>query len=297
MTDFWSSYIVIIVMINILGCLWLLAWTRKRREGDTADDETTGHSYDGIEELNTPIPQWWLTLFYGTIVFAGIYLVLYPGLGKYKGAFNWTSDGQWELEVAKANNRYNHIYQELAKKPIEELARDPEALQMGQRIFANNCALCHGSDARGSLGYPNLTDDDWLYGATPDQLLQSITNGRNGMMPPMETAVGGKQGGQDVAAYVLSLSGRKGAGNATAGEKKFKTVCAVCHGPDGKGIQRLGAPNLTDNIWLHGGSEATIEQTIMFGRHGNMPAFKDQLSKAKIHILAAYEYSLSLKQK
>lgn len=296
-TDFtqgWvNGWIITIVLINLLGCLWLLWWTRKRPEDHIAEGESMGHSFDGIEELNNPLPRWWLNLFYLTIAFSFIYLTLYPGWGDAKGLLGWTSHNQWDMEVEKANNRYDRIFKEYADTPIEELAKDPTAVRIGQRLFGNNCAVCHGSDARGNVGYPNLTDNDWLYGGTPDQIVATIVHGRNAMMPAKGGLPMTEQDIVDMAAYVLSLSGRQGSGNAEAAKPKF-AVCSACHGADAKGNQMLGGPNLTDNIWLYGGSEKTIIETLTNGRQGKMPAFKDTLSEEKIHVLAAYVYSLSM---
>lgn len=296
-TDFtqgWvNGWIIAITLINLLGCLWLLWWTRKRPEDHIAEGESMGHSFDGIEELNNPLPHWWLNLFYFTIAFAFIYLTLYPGWGDAKGMLGWSSHSQWELEVERANNRFDRVFLDFAAKSVEELAQDPQAVKIGQRLFGNNCALCHGSDARGNLGYPNLTDKDWLYGGSPDQIVASITNGRNAMMPPGGGLPMTEQDVRDMAAYVLSLSGRTGSGNAEAAQPKF-AVCTACHGADAKGNQMLGGPNLTDDIWLYGGTEKAIIETLTHGRHGKMPAFKDTLSAEKIHVLAAYVYSLSL---
>ncbi len=288
-----NGWIITIVLINLLGCLWLLWWTRKRPDDHVAEGESMGHSFDGIEELNNPLPHWWLNLFYFTIAFAFIYLTLYPGWGDGKGVLGWTSTNQWSTEVEKANNRYDRIFEEYASVPVAELAKNPEAVKIGQRLFGNNCALCHGSDARGNVGYPNLTDSDWLYGGTPEKIVETITGGRNAMMPALGAALGGEQGIKDVAAYVLSLSGRQGSGDAAAGKAKFDMVCAACHGPEGKGNQMLGSANLTDNVWLYGGTEKTIIETITNGRQGKMPVFKDTLGEQKIHVLAAYVYSLS----
>ncbi|MDX1692999.1 MAG: cytochrome-c oxidase, cbb3-type subunit III [Ketobacteraceae bacterium] len=293
MSTFWSVWIIAITLFNILGCLWLLWWTRKRPE-DTVEegDNTMGHSFDGIEEYNNPLPKWWLNLFYFTIAFALIYLVLFPGFGSYPGVFGWTQEKQWEHEVEVADNTYNRIFRDYAKSSIEELAQNPEAIKVGQRLFGVNCSVCHGSDAKGSKGFPNLTDDDWLYGGTPEAIKTTLVNGRNGNMPPMVAAIGGEEAAKDVAAYVLSLSGREGSGDAEAGKAKF-AVCAGCHGQEGKGNQMLGAPDLTDDTWLYGSSEEAIITAITKGRQGEMPAFKDQLSPEKIHVLAAYVYSLS----
>lgn len=287
-----NGWIITIVLINLLGCLWLLWYTRKRPEDPIPDGESMGHSFDGIEELNNPLPHWWLNLFYFTIAFALIYLTLYPGWGDAKGLLGWTSVGQWNLEVEKANNRYDRVFADFANVPVEELAKDPQAVKIGQRLFGNNCALCHGSDARGNTGYPNLTDGDWLYGGTPEKIVETITGGRNAMMPPKGGLPLSEQDVVDMAAYVLSLSGRQGSGNAEAAKPKF-AVCGACHGADGKGNPMLGGPNLTDNVWLYGGSEASIIETITNGRQGKMPTFKDTLSEEKIHVLAAYVYSLS----
>ncbi|MAR92299.1 MAG: cytochrome-c oxidase, cbb3-type subunit III [Pseudomonadota bacterium] len=287
-----NGAIIAIVVINLLGCLWLLWWTRKRPEDSVAEGESLGHSFDGIEELNNPLPRWWLNLFYLTIAFAFIYLTLYPGWGDAKGLLGWTSTGQWETEVEKADNRYNRLFEEWAQVPMAELAGNAEVMKTGQRLFGNNCATCHGSDARGNMGYPNLTDDDWLYGGSPEKIKQTLINGRAGQMPALGPALG-ENGVENVTAYVLSLSGRSGSGDAEAGKEKFTMMCAACHGADGKGNQMLGAPNLTDDTWLYGGSESTIMETLNQGRQGKMPSFKDQLSPEKIHVLSAYVYSLS----
>ena len=295
-TDFtqgWvSGWIITIVLINLLGCLWLLWFTRKNSDDAIGEGESLGHSFDGIEELNNALPRWWLNLFYLTIAFAFIYLTLYPGWGDSKGLLGWTSHQQWEMEVEKANNKYDRVFQEYAGTPIEELANNPQAVKIGQRLFGNNCALCHGSDARGNHGYPNLTDGDWLYGGSADKIVETITNGRNGIMPAKGGLPLTEQDIVDVAAHVLTLSGRTGSGNAEAGKGKFM-VCAACHGVDGKGNQMLGGPNLTDNVWLYGGTEKAIIETLTHGRAGKMPAFKDTLSAEKIHVVAAYVYSLS----
>lgn len=294
MSNFWSGWIIAISLLNIFGVLWLLWWTRKKPGADQPPEgeHSMGHSFDGIEELNNPLPKWWLNLFYIAIAFAFAYLFLFPGLGSYPGMLGWTSANQWEREVDIADNTYNRIFREMAESSVEELAGDPEVLKVGQRLFGNNCAVCHGSNARGSKGFPNLTDNDWLHGGEPETIIATITNGRNGNMPPMIDAIGGPEAARDVATYVLSLSGKKGSGNLATGKEKF-VVCSACHGPDGKGNQALGAPNLTDNTWLYTGSEAGIVEAITKGRHGVMPSFAAKLSPEKIHVLAAYVYSLS----
>ncbi|OUS25629.1 cytochrome-c oxidase, cbb3-type subunit III [Gammaproteobacteria bacterium 45_16_T64] len=292
MSSFWSGWITFIALLNIFLCVWMLWWCQRKHDDDVPEGESMGHSFDGIEEFNNPLPRWWLGMFYAGIVFALLYLMLYPGLGAYKGALGWTAVNQWEREIQKADNRYDRIFEDYAKVSIEDLSKDPEAVKVGQRLFGNNCALCHGSDAHGAPGFPNLTDTDWLYGGDPETIKKTITFGRNGNMPTMAAAVGDTADIKNVAAHVLSLSGRKGSGDAEAGRAKF-ALCAACHGQDAKGNKMLGAPNLTDNVWLHGGDEASIIETITNGRSGAMPTFKDKLSEEKIHVLAAYVYSLN----
>lgn len=292
MSNFWSSYIIAIVVLNIVGCAWLLMWTRKMDLSDLPADGTTGHEYDGIREYNNPLPRWWLILFWLTIVFAVVYLALYPGLGKYKGMLDWTSHGEHAAAAKDYQAQYGKLYADFANVPVETLAQDERAMKIGGRLFANNCSVCHGTTAQGARGFPNLTDNDWLYGGAPATLHETIMNGRNGMMPAWGEALG-EEGVAQVAAYVLSLSGRKvDAKLASAGQERF-AVCAACHGADGKGNTMMGAPNLTDNIWLHGGSESAVTKTIREGRQNQMPAQKDALGAERVHLLAAYVYSLS----
>ena len=291
MSDFISWYIILLVVINIVGCFALLFYTR---DIDAAgeDDGTTGHSYDGIKEYNNPLPRWWLYMFYITIVFSIVYLILYPGLGKFPGITGWTSAGQHEAEVVAHNEKYGPIFAKYAALPIEELVNDPVPVGMGQRIFGTACVACHGSDGRGSPGYPNLTDNDWLYGGTPDDIVKSLVNGRNGIMPP-QVAIIGEDSVNDVVAYTLSLSGRTANfGFPDKGKAKFM-MCAACHGADGTGNQLLGAPNLTDDIWLYGGSEEVIADGLRNGRNGVMPSHADILTPEQIHLVATYVYSLS----
>jgi len=291
MSDFWSWYIIIIVVINIVGIAGLLYYTREL-DAPPEDDGTTGHVYDGIKEYNNPLPKWWLNMFYLTIIYAIGYLVVYPGMGNFPGTFGWSSAGQHQEEVDDAKAKFGPIFEKYAKMEIKDLIKDEQAIGMGQRIFANTCFACHGSDARGAPGYPNLTDSDWLYGGTPEAIKTTITNGRNGVMPPMGAALG-EQGEKDVIAYVLSLSGRTtDVGDAEAGKTKF-LVCSACHGADGKGNPLFGAPNLTDKTWLYGGSPMQIAKTVHGGRMGHMPAHKEILTPEQIHLVAGYIYSLS----
>lgn len=295
MSNFWSTYIIAIVALNIVGCAWLLMWTRKMDISDMPADGTTGHEYDGIREYNNPLPRWWLILFWLTIAFSAVYLTLYPGLGKWKGALGWTSTGEHAAADKQYTEQYGKLYADLAQVPVEQLINDERAMKIGARLFANNCSVCHGTTARGAVGYPNLTDNDWLYGGTPDKIHETIMNGRNAAMPAWLGTLG-EEGIDQVANYVMTLSGRKAdATLAAAGKEKF-AVCAACHGADGKGNQMMGAPNLTDDIWLYGGSEAAIKKTLREGRAGKMPAQKEALGAERVHLLTAYVYSLSHKK-
>jgi len=299
-SGFWEWYVGIITVVSILACAVLLQSMSKRRVSGESD--TTGHTWDGdLVEYNHPLPRWWVWLFWITIVFSLVYLLLYPGLGSYAGSFKWTSIGEYEAEMKQADERYGPLYQKFASQDLRNLSADPEARAIGQKLFLNNCAQCHGSDAAGGRGFPNLTDHDWLYGGDPETIKASIMNGRNGVMPALGPSLG-PEGTLDAANYVLSLSGAKhDPARAARGKQTFTTVCAACHGPEGKGNQTLGAPNLTDNIWEYGGSLADIVETITKGRGTNaltpglsaMPAHKDSLGEAKVHILAAYVWGLS----
>jgi cytochrome c oxidase cbb3-type subunit 3 len=301
--DFWAFSIALITVVSIIACAVLLyAYTTKRLvKGEQAG--TTGHTWDeDLAEWNNPLPRWWMWLFYVTIVFSLIYLALYPGLGSYAGAFGWSSTRQYEDEQKQAAAQYGPIFDKYLKQDIKAVAADPEARAIGQRLFLTYCAQCHGSDAGGGKDFPNLRDNDWLYGGDPETIKASITNGRNGVMPPQGAIVGGEDGARDVANYVLSLSGSTHDGQRAArGKVKYNTICFACHGPDGKGNQALGAPNLTDKIWIYGGTESAIMDTILKGRGTNMvtagvsvmPAHKNLLDESKIHLLAAYVYGLS----
>ncbi len=287
MTDFWSGWVIILTSVTLIGITWILFATRK---AETKRGETTGHEYDGIAEYDNPMPAWWIQLFVGTLVFGVVYLILYPGMGNYKGYWNWTSHGQWQEEVETMEARFDKVYAQFADKSIEELADDSTARAMGARLFANNCAVCHGADGRGAHGFPNLTDKDWLYGGSPEQIKTTLVNGRNGAMPGWLNALG-EQGIDDVAQHVLSLSGAAEA-NAN-GAAKYAQLCSACHGSDANGNQILGAPNLTDDIWLYGGDLGQVKHTLRVGRNGQMPAQKGVISDEKIHLLTAYVYGLS----
>lgn len=294
-SSFWNWYIIIPTLGGILACFLLVRWLSggNVKAGDKA--ESMGHVWDeNLEELNNPLPSWWLKMFYITMVFGLVYLTLYPGLGSFPGLLGWTSVGQYQREMDLADASYGPLFTKYSEMPIIAVAADPEAHKMGERLFVTYCAVCHGSDARGARGFPNLRDNDWLYGGAPDQIEQTILAGRSGVMPSWQEALGGDEGVADVVQYVLSLSGRNvDQTAATRGKEKFQALCVACHGPDGKGNQALGAPNLTDNIWLYGGSEKAVTETVAKGRNGQMPPHKEFLGEDKVHLLAAYVYSLS----
>jgi cytochrome c oxidase cbb3-type subunit 3 len=295
MSSGWSLYIIIITLVNILGCLWLITWTTKKRTGEAKQGEVTGHTWDGdLQEYNNPLPRWWLWLFIITIIFGFAYLYYYPGLGSYAGSGGWSQRAQYEEEMSAAKANYNPLFAAYAQKPIPELAKDKSAMESGHRLFLNYCASCHGSDAGGSPGFPNLTDGIWLYGGDPNTIKTSILDGRMGMMPPMGAGLNETQL-NDLTAYVISLSGRDASsiGQVEEGKQQFANLCVACHGADGKGNMAAGFPNLTDNDWLYGGTPAAIKQTLTKGRNGKMPAHREFLGEEKVHLLAAYIYSLN----
>ena len=317
MTLFWSIYISVLSLGTIVALTVLLFSVRKGQRPDSTE-ETLGHSFDGIEEFDNPLPKWWFMLFIGTIVFALGYLALYPGLGTWKGVLpgyseaadgqpfangqpGWTGVHQWEKEMARADKEYAPIYAKYAKLPIEEVAKDEQALKMGGRLFASNCSVCHGADAKGNHGFPNLTDSEWRWGGEPATIEQTIIGGRHGMMPPQGPAIG-EEGVRNVAAYVLTeLGGRKlpeGAkADVAAGKKVFESVCFACHTKEGTGTPSMGAPNLTNpSAFIYGSSFAQLQQTIRYGRQGQMPAQEQLQGNDKVHLLAAYVYSLSHKE-
>ena len=302
MTSFWSWYITLLSLGTIAALVWLLLATRKGQRSDSTE-ETVGHSYDGIEEYDNPLPRWWFLLFVGTVIFALGYLALYPGLGNWKGLLpgyegGWTQVKEWQREVDKANEQYGPLYAKFAAMPVEQVAQDPQALKMGGRLFASNCSVCHGSDAKGAYGFPNLTDNDWIWGGEPETIKTTIMGGRQAVMPAWREVIG-EEGIRNVAGYVRTLSGRdipEGINvDLEQGQKIFASNCVACHGPEGKGTQAMGAPNLTDNVWLYGSSFVQIQQTLRYGRNGRMPAQEEILGNDKVHLLAAYVYSLSQK--
>ncbi|WP_454721551.1 MULTISPECIES: cytochrome-c oxidase, cbb3-type subunit III [Cupriavidus] len=292
-TDFWSYYIAAIALVGIVWCVWLLF--SQRRVAKVADaTQDTGHVWDGdLRELNNPLPRWWMWMFLLACIFGLIYLVLYPGLGSYAGVLKFSTQGELAAHRKAAEQVQNEIYAKYMKMDVTQVAADPQAREIGQRLFLNYCAQCHGSDARGSRGFPNLTDNDWLYGGDPATITQTITKGRNGVMPPLGAAIDAKLSG-DVAQYVRSLSGLASDPiRASRGESTFKSTCAACHGSTGKGNQALGAPNLSDNVWLYGSSEANIVDAIQKGHNNHMPAHEEILTPERIRMLTAYVWGLS----
>lgn len=302
MTTFWSVYVTVLTLGTILALTWLLLSTRKGQREETTS-ETVGHAFDGIEEYDNPLPKWWFWLFVGTLVFSAGYLVLYPGLGNWKGILpgyedGWTGVNEWQKEMDKADAKFGPIFAKYAAMPVEEVAKDPQALKMGSRLFASNCSVCHGSDAKGAYGFPNLTDHDWRWGGEPETIKASIMNGRHGVMPAWAEVIG-EQGVSDVAAFVLTnLDGRKLPEGVKAdpvkGKALFASNCVACHGPEGKGTPAMGAPDLTHpQAFIYGSSFAQLQQTIRYGRQGQMPAQAEIQGNDKVHLLAAYVYSLS----
>ncbi|WBA80282.1 cytochrome-c oxidase, cbb3-type subunit III [Endozoicomonas sp. GU-1] len=296
MSNFWHWWIVLLTTACLVLVTWVLFATRKGQRRDMTD-ETTGHAYDGIEEYDNPLPQWWFIMFIATLVFTVGYLILYPGMGKWAGVLGWTQVNELEQDQLKHDRKYAPEFARYAATPVEQLINNPRALKMGERVYINNCALCHGMDAGGNFGFPNLTDNDWLYGGTPDAIKATIAHGRQGQMPAWGAVIG-DIGVKQVASYTRELSGiDSGASEAdlAAGEKIFSTTCAVCHNADGTGNHALGAPNLTNNIWLYGSSQAQVEYTIRKGRNGVMPPWNDILGEEKVHLVTAYVYSLTHK--
>ncbi|SFC15547.1 cytochrome c oxidase cbb3-type subunit 3 [Marinospirillum celere] len=324
MSGFWSAWITIITLGVIAFCWWLLYANRKTDKAPSADGtvETTGHAADGIEEYDNPLPRWWFIMFVITIVFGLVYLALYPGLGNFKGLLGWTSQGQWEDEMARAEEEFAPIFQEFAQFSVEELAQNSDAMRVADRLYQNNCAVCHGSSATGGYGFPDLTNNDWMYGGNPEHIRSSIIWGRSGNMVAYQNILG-TQGIDQMTHYVLSLSGLDhDADKAAAAEPQYMAQCVACHGNDGRGsaaqgLYDIGAPNLTNNVWLYqqpGQSVYdSVAQTLRHGRNGHMPAQagyldygvelpSDLRSKSqeelaellpKVHLVTAYIYSLN----
>jgi cytochrome c oxidase cbb3-type subunit 3 len=295
MPAFWHYYVAILTIIFVIWCAWLIGWSAKQGPKDVGDADLVGHKWDGdLEEWNKPAPKWWLYLYFITIAWGIGFLLAMPGLGNFPGLLGWSSTGQYDAEIASANDRFGPIYEKFAAMPFEELAADPEAQKLGASLYASYCTTCHGSDARGAKGFPNLADDDWIWGNSEAQLIQTINSGRTGVMPTLSAALGGDAGIDNMVTYVRSLSGLVDAdAGAQSMQPMFVALCSACHMPDGTGNQMLGGLNLTDETWLYGSSEADVRETIVVGRNGMMPAHGNLLGDDRTKILAAYIYSLS----
>ncbi|MFN3593619.1 MAG: cytochrome-c oxidase, cbb3-type subunit III [Thiobacillaceae bacterium] len=292
-TDFWHYYIAALTIVGILFILWIIISQTTRRLAPGEQAEVMEHAWDGdLQEYNNPLPRWWLYLFYFLIAFSVLYLILYPGIGKFSGVWNWSSATQWQDEKARVDAEFDKRFKPYLQQDLLTVAADPKAMESGKRLFLTYCSQCHGSSGEGSRDFPNLTDNVWLWGGEPERIKASITNGFTGEMPPLGDAVGGEQGAREVAHYVLSLGGRPhDPALAAAGKEKF-AVCAGCHGEDGKGNADAGFPDLTDAAWRFGDSEAAIVESILKGRKGGMPS-QAHLGETKIHLLTAYVLSLS----
>ena len=293
---FLGWFITVVTVVSIAGLFWLIRWTSRGKAPMPGEKvETMGHVWDGnIEEMNNPLPRWWLIMFYITLFFGIAYLLLYPGLGTFRGLWGWTSTGQYDAEVQAAEAEYGPLYEKYHQVPVARLVNERDAMQIGERLFSTYCTTCHGSDARGVRGFPNLRDGDWLYGETPEDIEFTITNGRQGAMPAWGPLLG-ESGVFQVAEYVRSLGGRDvDPVVAAKGRDIFQQNCAVCHGVDGTGNTQIGAPNLSDNIWLYGGSQKQIIESISNGRNGRMPAHGEFLGAARVHLLATYVFGLRL---
>jgi cytochrome c oxidase cbb3-type subunit 3 len=300
MSAAWSWYVIILVVLNIFGCVWLLWWTGKRRPDDPAPTDTS-HVWDGdLTEYNQPMPRWWINMFYLTIVFGVGYLIYYPGLGSFAGTSKWTSAKEHDADKALQDRKLEATFSPYANQPINVLAQDPKALKLGRSIFSNTCATCHGSSAQGAVGFPNLSDKVWHWGGSPERVLQTVLDGRDGIMPPwgtVLTGMGGEHAVDYVIAYVHSLSAPDQSLQndymATQGKPLYEGICAACHGPTGKGNIEMGAPDLTDGYWLYGDSNESLRATIELGRHGVMPAHRQLLGETRSRLAAAYVWSLS----
>ena len=294
-SDFWHLYVAGLTLISILACLVLL-WISGTTKVKSAEDNTTGHVWDeDLREMNNPLPRWWVYLFIITVIFGLIYGALYPTFGNIQGKLGWSSTGQYDAEKARNLDAIAPLYAAFAEMPHDKLAGDSGAMAVGERLFMNYCAQCHGSDARGSRTFPNLTDVDWLWGGDIDAIKISIAEGRMGIMPPMAAAVGDATQVHNLAHYVLSLSGSPhDSVKATLGRPSFSS-CAACHGADGKGNTLMGAPNLTNNVWLHGWGIDAVTRAINHGITNVMPAQNMLLTEQQIHVLASYVWGMSNK--
>jgi len=294
MPAFWHWFVAAGTIVFTIWCIWLISWSAKQGPQNVADDDLVGHKWDGdIEEWNNPAPKWWLYLYFITIAWAVGYMIAFPSLGNYQGMLGWSQEGQYEAEMQAAAEKYEPIYEKFAAMEFVELSQNDEAQALGKSLFASYCTTCHGSDARGAPGYPNLTDNDWLWGNAEAELIATIGNGRQAAMPVLASALGGDEGIDSMVKYVKSLSGGEADAGATSAQPMFVALCSVCHGVDGTGNKIFGAPNLTDDTWLYGSSAETVRETIVKGRNGQMPPHGDLFGENRTKILAAYIHSLS----
>lgn len=291
MSTFWSIFIIVLVVINVGGCLWLISWTMDMKTDDE-DSESTGHTWDGdLKEYNNPLPKWWLNTFYLTIIFTVVYLILYPGMGNFAGVLGWTQAGQYDEQLEATRSKYEEIYAAFAGVELAALANNEDALRLGRNTFMNNCASCHGSDGRGAKGFPNLTDAAWLHGGSPDAIYTTIAKGRTGVMAPMGAVVG-EDGADQIIDFLLSEDGDTSEA-VMAGKQKFMTSgCIGCHGVNAEGNPALGAPNLRDDNWLHGSSREQIRSVIVNGVVNQMPAQLDLIGEDRVRLVTAYVLSL-----
>jgi len=298
MPAFWAWFVAVGTIAFVLWCAYLIHWAGKQGPQNKEDEDLVGHCWDGdIEEWNNPAPKWWLYLYFGTIVWAIGYVIVYPGIGAFEGLLGWSAQGQYEEEMQAASDRYEPIYARFAEMNFDVLSQDPDAQELGKSLFASYCTTCHGSDARGATGYPNLTDHDWIWGDTETAITTTIRQGRNSIMPSLSAALGGDTGIDNMVNCVRSLSGLVEADAAAmTSQPMFVALCSACHSPDGTGNQALGGLNLTDGTWLYGASEDAVHTTIVNGRNGVMPAHGELLGEKRTKILAAYIYSLSAAQ-
>jgi cytochrome c oxidase cbb3-type subunit 3 len=293
MPAFWHWFVAVGTIAFIIWCIWLIGWSAKQGPANLGDDDLVGHKWDGdLEEWNNPAPKWWLYLYFITVFWAIGFLIAMPGLGTYKGMLGWSSAGQYEEEMQAAAATYEPIYERFAAMDFAALQQEPDALALGRSLYASYCTTCHGSDARGAPGYPNLTDNDWQWGNTEQDLFTTIYNGRMAAMPVLTPALGGDEGVDNMVRYVQSLSGGELDAGAQAAQPMFVALCSACHGVDGTGNKIFGAPNLTDDIWLYGGSADTIRETLVKGRNGQMPKHGELFGENRTKILAAYVASL-----
>ena len=295
MTAFWAWFVAAGTIVFVIWCVWLVSWSAKQGPQNKQDEDLVGHKWDGdLEEWNNPAPKWWLYLYFITIVWAIGYMLAYPGIGAYEGFLGWSQEGQYDQEMQAASERYEPIYARFAEMDFATLAADTDANKLGASLYASYCTTCHGSDARGAPGYPNLADDEWIWGNSEAQITASIADGRNAVMPVLTGAMGGDEGVDNMVRYVRSLSGLIEAdAGATSAQPLFVALCSACHNADGTGNPILGGPNLTDDVWLYGSSDVEVRSSIVNGRNGIMPPHGDFLGERRTKILAAYVYSLS----